>query len=220
MAASKGSLAQWLWDNTSDIWSEIQQHPFLTELEEGTLPDEKLRFYFEQNVQYVDAVYRCRLVAASKAPDDRTVDLLTKDWNLEPSEDRQQRLLEMFGGDPDSMPPMAPACRGYTYHMWYNALAGRTIDWLASFVACPWTYDLIGRRISGNLGEVRREDWMEFYGSQIHHDLMDEFRSAVDRLGAGLDGADRENLLEKWRLGMRYEWMFWDDAYHLRGWPI
>jgi thiaminase/transcriptional activator TenA len=220
VADSSESVALWLWENTDDIWNEIQEHPFLVELEAGELPDEKLKFYFEQNAQYVDAVYRCRLVAAAKAPDEATFDLLTRDWNLEPSEDRQWRLLEMFGGDRDSCPPMAPACRGYTYHMWYNALAGRTVDWLASFVACPWTYDMIGRKISGNIGEERREDWMEFYGSQRHHDLMDDFRGALDRLSVGLDTKDREGLLENWRLGMKYEWMFWDDAYHLRGWPV
>ena len=137
MAEAGPSCALWMWDNTDDIWTEIQKHPFLVELEAGTLPDEKLRFYFEQNVQYVDAVYRGRLVAASKAPDEETFDLLTRDWNLEPSETRQRDLLEMFGGNRDELPPMSPACRGYTYHMWYNALYGRTIDWLASFVACP-----------------------------------------------------------------------------------
>ncbi len=220
MSDTRPSCALWMWDNTGDLWGEIQKHPFLVDLEAGTLPDEKLRYYFEQNTQYVDAVYKCRLVAASKAPDKATFDLLTRDWNLEPSEDRQGDLLKMFGGDPDNLPPMAPANRAYTYHMWYNALHGRTIDWLASFVACPWTYDLIGEKISGNLGEERREDWMEFYGSDVHHDLMDDFRAAVDRLSAGLDDEDRNGLLENWRLGMRYEWMFWDDAYHLRGWPV
>ena len=220
MGEHVSSRAQWFWDNTTDIWEAIETHPFLVDLEAGVLPDEVLRFYFEQNTQYVDAVYKCRLVAASKAPDQATFDLLTRDWNLEPSEDRQGDLLETFGGDRNNVPPMAPACRGYTYHMWYNALNGRTIDWLASFVACPWTYDLIGERISGNIGEERRENWMEFYGSKVHHDLMDDFRSAVDRLSAGLDQEDLDGLLEKWRLGMRYEWMFWDDAYHMRSWPV
>ena len=220
MGEEVSSRAQWFWDNTTDVWNAIENHPFLVDLEAGRLPDEVLRFYFEQNTQYVDAVYKCRLVAAAKAPDKATFDLLTRDWNLEPSEDRQGDLLEMFGGDRNNVPPMAPACRGYTYHMWYNALHGRTIDWLASFVACPWTYDLIGERISGNIGEERRENWMEFYGSEVHHDLMDDFRAAVDRLSEGLDQEDLDGLLEKWRLGMRYEWMFWDDAYHMRSWPV
>jgi thiaminase/transcriptional activator TenA len=220
MADRQQGCALWMWENTGDVWAEIQQHPFLVELEAGTLPDEKLRFYFEQNFQYVDEVYKARLVAASKAPDKKTFDLLTRDWNLEPSDDRQGDLLELFGGDRDNLPPMAPACRGYTYHMWYNALNGRTIDWLASFVACPWTYDLIGERISGNIGEERRENWMEYYGSDVHHDLMVDFRDAIDRLSTGFTDDDRDRLLDKWRLGMRYEWMFWDDAYHMRGWPI
>ena len=59
MGDQASSRAQWFWDNTGDVWDAIMSHPFLVELEAGTLPDEVLRFYFEQNLQYVDAVYRC-----------------------------------------------------------------------------------------------------------------------------------------------------------------
>jgi thiaminase (transcriptional activator TenA) len=214
------TCSAWLWDQTSDLWEQIRTHPFLVELEAGTLPDEKLRFYFEQNIQYVDSVYRTRLIAAAKAPDRTTFELLTRNWSLEPSQDRQEDLLRAFGGDPDNVPEMAPACRGYTYHMFHQAAEGRTLDWLASFVACPWTYDRIGSHVAGRLGEERREGWMAWYGSQEHHDLLADLLDAVDRLSAGLSEGERAGLLGPWRLGMRYEWMFWDDAYRLRSWPV
>ena len=220
MVVSRTSCSTWLWEATTGLWEAIRTHPFLVELEAGTLPDHKLRFYFEQNIQYVDSVYRTRLIAAAKAPDRTTFDLLTRQWSLEPSQDRQADLLRAFGGDPDDLPEMAPACRGYTYHMLHNATLGRTVDWLASFVACPWTYDLIGSHVSGRIGEERREDWMEWYGSQEHHDLLADLRAAIDRLSVDLDDDDRAGLLRQWRLGLRYEWMFWDDAYHTRAWPI
>ena len=192
----------------------------MTELEDGTLPDEKLRFYFEQNIQYVDSVYRTRLIAASKAKDPDTYDILTKDWSLEPGEDRQGRLLEAFGGDPANLPEMAPACRGYTNHMAKAALHGQAEDWLASFVACPWTYDLIGSQLAGRLSAADRADWMDWYGSDEHHVVLADLRAALDRNSVGLGEGRRAELLDLWRTGLRYEWMFWDDAYHLRSWPV
>ena len=68
---SDDRCSTWMWDRTPELWEAIRKHPFVTELEDGTLPDEKLRFYFEQNIQYVDSVYRTRLIAASKAKDPR-----------------------------------------------------------------------------------------------------------------------------------------------------
>src|SRR5262245_40228684 len=52
---------------TEPLWAQIYAHPFLTELAAGTLPDDKLIFYFEQNVHYIDTVVRCRAVAVAKS---------------------------------------------------------------------------------------------------------------------------------------------------------
>jgi thiaminase/transcriptional activator TenA len=220
MVVQRTSCSNWLWSQSEELWEQIRTHPFLRELEAGTLPDSKLKFYFEQNIQYVDTVYRTKLIAAARAPDAKTFELLAGQWSPEPSQDRQARLLRAFGGDPDNLPEMAPACRGYTYHMWHNVLAGGSLQWLTSFLACPWTYDVIGHSIAGRLKEERRADWMEWYGSDGHHELLAGLQDVVDRLTADVDEKGRELLLRNWRLGMRYEWMFWDDAYHERAWPI
>lgn len=218
--SSSESCSTWLWGEAQDLWEAIRTHPFLTELEAGTLPDSKLKFYFEQNIQYIDSVYKTRLIAAAKTEDRGTFDLLTSDWSLEPSIDRQPRLLGLFGGDADRLPPMAPACQGYTYHMWINAVMGDTADWMASFIACPWTYDLIGTHIVDRLKEERHRDWLWWYGSDEHHELLANLRGSLDRLTADFDESRRAELLRNWRLGLTYEWMFWDDAYHERGWPV
>ncbi len=218
--SERQSCSTWMWDESKDLWDAIRAHPFITELEAGTLPDSKLKFYFEQNIQYIDAVYKTRLVAASKTDDRQTFDLLTRDWSLEPSVDRQPRLLGLFGGDADRLPPMAPACHGYTSHMWMNAVMGDTVDWLASFIACPWTYDLIGTDIAERLPDERLQDWFWWYGSDEHHELLAQLRGSLDRLGEDLDAPRRAKLLDKWRTGLRYEWMFWDDAYYERSWPV
>ena len=106
--SERQSCSTWMWDESKDLWDAIRAHPFITELKAGTLPDSKLKFYFEQNIQYIDAVYKTRLVAASKTDDRQTFDLLTRDWSLEPSVDRQPRLLGLFGGDADRLPPDGP----------------------------------------------------------------------------------------------------------------
>src|ERR1700740_2419870 len=55
--------------DVEDLWQATLQHPFLSEIEQGTLPDDKLLFYFIQNVHYIDAAIAFNAEAAAKAPD-------------------------------------------------------------------------------------------------------------------------------------------------------
>ena len=50
---------------SEDIWQATVQHPFLAEVEQGTLPDDKLLVYFIQNVHYIDAAIAFNAEAAS-----------------------------------------------------------------------------------------------------------------------------------------------------------
>ena len=43
------------------------EHPFIRDLRDGSLDDQKLRFYFEQNTTYIDAVVRARALVSSHA---------------------------------------------------------------------------------------------------------------------------------------------------------
>jgi len=220
MLLESTTCSTWLRSQTDDLWTHVLGHPFLRELEAGTLPDSKLRFYFEQNIQYVETVYRTKLIAAAKAPDAETFEVLAGEWSPEPSHDRQASLLRAFGGDPDQSPEMSPACRGYTYHLWHYALNGGALDWLTSLLACPWTYDVIGHQLAALVTEPRRASWMAWYGSNEHHALLGRLLSTVDRLAGNAAESERARLLQIYRLGLRYEWMFWDDAYFERGWPV
>lgn len=55
--------------DVEDLWQATLTHPFLAEIEQGTLPDEKLLFYFIQNVHHIDAAIAFNAEAAAKAPD-------------------------------------------------------------------------------------------------------------------------------------------------------
>ena len=41
-------------EECAPIWTALHQHPFITELAEGTLPLDKFRFFLEQDVFYLE----------------------------------------------------------------------------------------------------------------------------------------------------------------------
>lgn len=202
----------------SEIWRRIHQHPFLKELEAGTLPDEKLRFYFEQNTHYIDAVVKARSLAAGKAPN-----LAVRDFCLErgpTGKNELQHQLDMLislGGHPDA--EMAPSCHGYTRHLLTIAHSGETVDLLAAFLPCPWSYDEIGTALEGKLRKPLHVEWMQFYWSREHHELCDRHRTFVDELAADLPQRRWEEMLHNYLISLRYEYRFWEMAYTMEQWP-
>src|SRR5262249_18664014 len=153
-----------------ELWRRIHVHPFIEALRDGTLTNRQLAFYFEQNTHYIDAVVRARAVAGAKAPD-----IVTRDFCMErgPSGKNELQhqidLLRPLGGDPTAEP--APACHGYTRHLLTIAFSRDTVDFLAAFLPCPWSYDEIGSSLEGKLSNPVHHEWMQFYWSEGHHDL-------------------------------------------------
>ncbi len=201
-----------------ELWGRIMEHPFIRDLRDGTLSDDSLRFYFEQNTAYIDAAVRARALAAGKAPD-----LESRDFCLErgPSGknelQHQMKLLAALQGRPNAEP--APTCLGYTRHLLTIAHSRDTVDLLAAFLPCPWTYDDIGSSLEKHLKNPLHIDWMQFYWSEDHHLLCRNHRAIVDRLAADLPAARRAQLLDDYLISLKYEYRFWDMAYRCERWP-
>jgi thiaminase/transcriptional activator TenA len=200
------------------LWLQIHEHPFIRDLRDGRLTDRQLAFYFEQNTHYIDAVVRARAIAGARAPDVETRDFCMERGPSGKNELQHQiDLLGALGGNPDAEP--APACHGYTRHLLTIAYSRETVDFLAAFLPCPWSYDEIGTALEGKLSNPLHRDWMQFYWSEDHHVLCDRQRAIVNRLAASLSDARRQQLLDDYLISLRYEYRFWDMAYQCQGWP-
>ena len=57
-----------LWDSAVPVYQQILQHPFLTGLTDGSLPEECFRFYVKQDSLYLREYARCLALASAKAP--------------------------------------------------------------------------------------------------------------------------------------------------------
>ena len=66
MVVETRGLATDMRADNRDIWEQIDGHPFLAELKDGTLSDRKLKFYFTQNVMYIEAAIQFLGIAAAK----------------------------------------------------------------------------------------------------------------------------------------------------------
>lgn len=207
-------------NQNQDIWQKIDNHPFLAELRDGTLPDRKLKFYFVQNVHYIDAVIQFLGIAAAKAPDQESRDFCLDLIQVGNEEFKKQVnfAAELAGGEVST--EIAPACHGYTRHLLTLAHQGGTVDVLGAFLPCPWTYEFIGHRLAPVAKHPVHAKWWEFYGSDEHTELVERQLQIVTRLSSEIGEGHAKRIADSFRISLRYEWMFWEMAYREEFWPV
>lgn len=214
-----GSWTERAYKATEPMWEKLYQHPFITEIREGTLADEKLVFYFEQNLHYIEAVVQCRSIAAAKARTAVERDFFLDRTPVVAEELRhQQQMVTALGGRADA--PLAPACHGYTRHIVNLAWTREPVEYFGAFLPCPWSYDEIGIRLRGKVTLAAHRDWLDFYMSTEHNAMCDRYRAFVDERAADLPEARQAEMIENFRTSLRYEWRFWNMAYTLERWEI
>ena len=199
------------------LWGAILEHGFINGLRDGTLPDEKLVFYFEQNVHYIDTVVRCREIAAAKAVSDKERNFFLDRTPVIVEElQHQRKTLAALGGNPSA--PIAPACHGYTRHILSLAWSRRPVEYFGAFLPCPLSYDEIGRSLRGRLTKPAHRDWWEFYMSREHNEMCDRYRDFVDELVVDTSQSEQDEMIKNFVLSSKYEYWFWDMAYDRETW--
>ena len=63
------ALVDQLRTNSGRIWTDATDHPFVTELGDGSLPEDKFRRYFIQDYVFVNQLAKVGGLAIAKAPD-------------------------------------------------------------------------------------------------------------------------------------------------------
>ena len=219
------TFADRLRQENDDIWQAIRNHPFIQDTENNVITDERLRYYFEQNIQYIDLAYAIHAIAAAKCRDELALESLktTLRRGTPGSPDKGEHQREIFrqlGGDPNKLVEMAPSGKAYTDHLFRVAYERDTVDVIAAFTPCPWTYDVIAREIVPKISHPVAYEWLEWWASQEHLDLVNSRLEVINRLAPTLPPERQQELRDAFRTSMRYEWLFWDDAYNLRAWPV
>ena len=115
----------------------------------------------------------------------------------------------------------APATRAYGDFLTATVLGRPFHEGLAAVLPCYWIYQRVGRELlpKGSPDPLYRR-WIETYGGEAFDAVVRAVLALTDRVADGLTGGQKESMRDLYVLGSRYEWIFWDAAYHLRRWPV
>lgn len=207
-------------------WRQNHQHPFIIEMGQGTLGVEKFRFYMVQDYLYLIEYAKLFALGAVKARDLKTMGkfaaLLDATMNEEMALHR--KYAEQFGiseAELEQAEP-SPITLAYTHYMLHAAQNGPLSHLVAALLPCMWSYWDIGKELNLIPGAADHElygEWIRMYSSEEFGALARWCMELMDELAEGVSEQERARLEDIFLNTTRFEYMFWDMAYHQSMWP-
>ncbi|SEO87449.1 thiaminase (transcriptional activator TenA) [Halogranum amylolyticum] len=213
-------------DDADEIWTAIYDHPMVEGIGDGTLDEERFRYWLRQD--YVYLVDYCRLFAlgAAQAPTlDRMETFATLlSETLHTEMELHREYAADFGITETDLEETAasPTTRGYTDFLVRTAALGTFGDLVAALLPCMWGFNDTGLRLreDGLPDEERYAEWVRTYSSDEFTELTEWCKELMDDVAASSTPEDRERYRELFLTSARYEYEFWDAAWQLEGWSV
>lgn len=221
------TFSERLHDTVKPIWKASHEHPFVTGMANGSLPVENFRFYLCQDYVYLKDYSRLFALGALKSPTlalaAKFADLLQSTLNVEMKMHREYaRKFDLSAEELENTDP-APITLGYTKYMLEVAHQGDITDLLAVMLPCMWSYWEIGEHLSNGSYLAKGslyQDWIDMYASEEFGHLSRWLIETLDELAGRLPAARLQELTNYFVMSSRFEYMFWDMAYHQATWPV
>jgi thiaminase (transcriptional activator TenA) len=218
------------WTRTARIQAGVLDLPFNRELATGTLSRERFQFYLAQDSRYLVGFGRALAVAGARAPD--TADLAFFSGAAREAVVVERELHEgyfqRFGlsdADLDAI-ETSPTCLGYTSFLLAVAQTEGYAELIAALLPCFWVYQHVGedtlarqQAAGDDAGDNPYQAWIDTYADEEFATAVTACKDAVDRAAERADERTRERMMAVFVRSCEYEWMFWDSAYRLEGWP-
>jgi thiaminase/transcriptional activator TenA len=214
-----------LWEGITPIYRAILTHPFVMGLVDGTLSEDRFRFYVIQDAHYLRDFAKSLAAAAASAPRDEWTAFLSehardtlvveralhdgffREWNLTPE--------QVYAT------PVAPTNLAYTSYMLRMARGASFEEAVAALLPCDWIYVQVGRELEkkGSPNPLYQR-WIDTYASEEVWAIVQKLIGIVDAAVEGLSEFRQEVLRHHFTVASRYEWMFWDMAWRMEAWPL
>jgi thiaminase (transcriptional activator TenA) len=207
------------------MWAKIHDHPFITEMADGSLPPAKFAYYVGQNLLFLPELAKAAALGVAKAGDEQTMrefsEIVGNITNFEIPKNREL-LGEVSSEAAAEQLTMAPANLAYTRHLLTVAYEGTAADILASFTPCSWSYGEIGRAYAPARPIANRayDRWFEFFSGTDYWETLEAGKSRLERLCAGIGAAEMRKISDIFRVSTQLEYLFWDMAYAMQDWPV
>jgi thiaminase/transcriptional activator TenA len=210
-----------LWKEIGHIHTALIRHPFILELSQGTLQEDRFHFYVKQDYLYLTDYSRAlALMAAKSGNTERMLQFLNfAVYSIGVEKERHQRYMAAHSivqaGE------KTPSCMAYTHFLLSVAALESVEVAMAAVLPCFWVYEKVAEHIyTGATENNPYREWIDLYAGE-------EFRAATitaleitDEMAGRTGETGRTKMAETFVLAAKMEYMFWDSAYRKEQWTI
>lgn len=214
-----------LWSRAAPIYAKIVEHPFLSGLSDGSLPEECFRHYVLQDALYLSQYARVLSLIGVRSGEDETLAMFNEHSSGAIAVERElhEGFLSELGLSVEeaSRAEPAPTTLAYTSYLLRTAALGSYPEALCAALPCYWIYRGVGSELAKASSPVLRYDrWIQTYAGEEFGELVEAVLNLTDNLGKRLSKDERERAAESFETAARYEWMFWNMGWTLENWPV
>ncbi len=217
-------LSDELREGVGPIWEQVVTHPFVIELGDNTLSQDRFRVYFDQDYLFLKDFAILLSLATAKAPDfDAARELVGfLHLGLGGEEGLFQEAFRERGISREAVKALEylPTTQNYSGYLRTQAYEGTFIEVAAALLAMEWPYldwaqgaEQAGRKP----GDPYYQTWIDIHTSPGMSGFVTWLRSVVD--GSGPTPEQRDKLQAIFRDVLRYEYLFFEMAYQEETWP-
>ena len=215
-------LSEELREGVGPLWEKMVTHPFVIELGDGTLLEEKFRTYFQQDYLFLKDWVMLHCMGIAKSPDFDAARKICAflSGGLSGEEGLFRQAFRDMGISPDQVGKWQPLPTTLAYSGYLRTIAheGSFLEIIIALLAIEWPYLDWAERLA-NAGKRPSN---RYYQAWIDIHISEEMRQFVAFLRDTLDTSlhsDNDRLQEIFRNGLRYEYLFWEMSYQGEAWP-
>lgn len=204
-------------------WQGSFSHPFITELQLGTLKEDVFRYYLVQDHYYLHHFNKLYTLIAQQTNDQALRALLLENaQNLALGEIAiREHFFEESGITEEEIveTPIAPTAYHYVSHMYRQLIEGTPNTAAASLLPCSWLYQEIGNTLISKESPVPiYQRWIETYAGLEAVEHIQQERKILDRLYDESSELEQQQMLEAFVISSEMEYGFWEMAYQKEIW--
>jgi len=218
------SFSQAAWAANQPVYDRILSMPFNRELLEGTLSRDRFEHYIIQDAHYLEGFARALALAAAKglsaghivqfAEAAKTAIIVERSLH----EDFFQRFGISAERVAASQP--TPVCDHYVSYLLRVAALEPFEVALGALLPCFWIYLEVGKHIHARAHQPNPyQAWIDTYAGEAFESAVREVIATTDDAASHASARTLAAMHKAFTRATELEWMFWDSAYHLRGWP-
>lgn len=205
------------------IWDAQFEHPFVTELADGSLDESAFRFWVEQDYRYLLDYARTFAIAGAKARQEPRMQGLFEVAHtiLDFEMDLHRSFASEYGLTPADLESVtkAPTCVAYTNFLVRTAHERPLPVIAAAIYPCGKGYlDVAAHAADLANGEHRYTPWIEKYTSEEFHEAVGWMTELIDHAGDTYPGY-REEMIDAFERSAKLELAFWEMCYECEEWP-